>query len=390
MGSGDSRDPDAPRADGGVTPDCTVLPCRRCVPIDSMRVTALEYVNDHGVLTDYQKDFNSGGKKFSKPQWTSSHSYPVSFSMDTYIEVYLTIEVKPANACPEVGDIKGSTAAGAMFELKGWTFRPGLNKIYMIAHTALPHKIQTGDLEILWELSGTSVPLGFFDDFTWNMMYVTYDTPYNDTKLDNEVTEKRLKWICTLASGDTNGHDSLQKVHDFGGKFALGADTPDNHWMIATGLRCECVDLAKFYMLSAEILGLKTGEVLYLYPKLSKGTKESPNPQDMEAREVKTSVPAHDELHRWHGSDVPKEDLMLVDNNGGWNRYEACYKFTHPDKAGKMLTRYYAGGAAIYNTKEEVMKAVCKQTQWIFHVPKSHDPVRVCENPGPFPAESWK
>jgi hypothetical protein len=358
-----------------------------------MTVTALEYVNDHGLLTDYQKDFQSGGQKFSKPQWTSSpnsHSYPASYSIDKYIEVYLTVEVKPANACPEVGTIKGNTKQGVLFEVKDWTFRPGVNRIFMIARKALEHEIQIIDFEVLWEVSGTSVRLDFFGDTTWNTIYVTYDTPYNDTDLDNEVTEKRLKWICTLTNGDTNGHDSLQKIHDFSGGFALGANTPDPHWMIATGLRCECVDLAKFYMLSAEILGLKTGGVLYLYPKLSKGTKESPNPQDMDTRAVRTSVPPHGEYQRWHGSPVPTEDLMLVDNNGGWNRYEACYKFTHPDKAGKMLTRYYAGGAGIYDTKEEVMKAVCKETQWIFHVPKSYDPVRLCVNPGPSPAEKWK
>ena len=389
MGWFDSDDPDPPGTGGHAAPGCAVQPCP-CVPIAAMDIVALEYAHDHGLLTDHGKDFKSGGRRFSKPEWTPAHSYPVSYSMDQRVEVYLHVEVAPANACPEVGTIKGYLGDDVLFEVKDWTFRPGLNKIHATALQALAHKIQIIDFTILWEVHGTSVKLGFFSDTTWNTIYVTYDTPYNDTGLDNEVTEKRLKWICGLTNGDTNGHDSLTKVHDLGGGFALGADTPDPHWMIATGLRCECVDLAKFYMLSAEILGLRTGQVVYLYPKLAKGTKESSDPRDMEARAVKTSVPPHDENHLWHGGLVPNEDLMLVDNNGGWNRYEACYKFTHPDKAGKMLTRYYAGGASIYNTKEEVMKAVCKQTLWIFHRPKEHDPVKGCETPGPYPAEQWR
>jgi hypothetical protein len=231
MGWGDATDPAPPRSDRRMPANCTVQPCP-CVPMQSMRVTALEYVNDHGVLTNYQTDFKSGGQKYPKPEWTSSHAYPVSYSMDQYIELYLTVEVKPANACPEVGTLTGKTKGGLLFEAKNWTFRPGVNKIFMIAHTALQHEIQSGEFEVHWEVSGTSARLA---DTTSNMMYVTYDTPYNDTKdtkfeptdepsnhqdneitekrLDNEVTEPRLKWICTLTKGDTNGHDSLQKVH---------------------------------------------------------------------------------------------------------------------------------------------------------------------------------
>ena len=35
------------------------------------------------------------------------------------------------------------------------------------------------------------------------------------------------------------------------------------------------------------------------------------------------------------------------------------------------------------------MKAVCKQTVWIFQRPKEHDSVKLCLTPGPFPAEQW-
>jgi hypothetical protein len=177
------------------------------------------------------------------------------------------------------------------------------------------------------------------------------------------------------------------KLHTARNAFALNATTPHPHWGVAEGnIRCQCVDLTKFWMLAAEMLGLKTGEVVYLYPKLSKGTKESSNPEDRDLRSAKVSVPAHSESQLWHG----QEELMLVDNHFGWNAYEACFKFTHPDSAGKEKTRYYAGGAGVYDTAQEVMKDVCRETHWIFRVKKSSRPVRICENPGPSPAEKWK
>lgn len=384
MGWGsDSNDPAPLQSDRRMPANCTVQPCP-CVPIQTMRVTALEYVNDHGLLTDYRTDFKAGGQKYSKPQWTSSHSYPVSYSMDQYIEVYLTVEVKPANACPEVGTLTGKTKGGVLFEAKDWTFRPGLNKIFMIAHTALPHQVQSGNFDVRWEVSGTSARLA---DTTSNTMYVTYDTPYNDTELDNVVTEKRLQWVCNLTNGDTNGHDSMKKIHDARGKFSLNATTPRPHWDVAAGeIKCQCVDLAKFWMLTAEMLGLRTGKVVYLYPKLSKGTKESTNPEDPEVRSAKSSAPPHADLDRWHG----QEELIMMDDNDGWNAYEACYKFTHPDTAGNMKTKYYAGGAGVYDTPGQVMKDVCKESRWIFRVKGSRDPVRECTKPGPSPAERWK
>jgi hypothetical protein len=389
MGWGDSTDPAPPRSDRRMPANCTVQPCP-CVPIKTLSVQSLAFVGDHGVLTDYRKDFKAGGKKFPKPEFDwdrkDDHPVPVSYSMGQTIVVLLTFEVEPANACPEIGDIVGQGPEGISFRYTNHTFTPGINKVTIKAEKPLERKVQVLDFEVLWQAKGISAKFDFFADFTKNTVYVTYDTPYNDTGLDNEVTENRLRWVCNLTNGDSNGHDSLRKIHDFPG-FALGATTPDPHWLIATGrLQCECVDLAKFYMLSAEMLGLRTGEVVYLYPKLFKGTKESSNPQDMDTRAVKTSVPPHGE-YQSHGNT---EFLMFVDTHGGWNRYEACYKFTHPDKAGKMLTRYYAGGAGVYDTKEAVMKDVCKETQWIWEVPRSKDPVRICKNPGPYPAEKWK
>jgi hypothetical protein len=128
------------------------------------------------------------------------------------------------------------------------------------------------------------------------------------------------------------------------------------------------------------MLGIRAGRVVYLYPTLGKGTKVSTSPTDPETRKASSSTPPHDEIGRWHGT----EELTYIDNGGGWNAYEACYELDHKGKV-----RYYAGGAGIYEKPEQVMKAVCTKTIWIFRRPKSHQPIHECTRPGPYPAEVW-
>jgi hypothetical protein len=235
---------------------------------------------------------------------------------------------------------------------------------------------------------GVSAKFDFFSDFTVNRIYVTYNKPYNGTSWNNTVTEKRLEWLCSLTSGDYNGHDSVEKVHAKGGKYAVGAPIPKSHWEVAGGVRCECVDLSIFYMLASRMLGLKTGELMFLYPLPGKATKESTDSRDRASRLV-----MGDEHEGRHDVNRDTEELLLVDRSGGWNQYEACFKFTHPDKAGKMKTRYYAGGAGIHDTAHDVMKSVCQKTHWTYvtgHL-GSGEQVKesICHKPGPSPVDLW-
>ncbi len=58
-----------------------------------------------------------------------------------------------------------------------------------------------------------------------------------------------------------------------------------------------------------------------------------------------------------------------------------------------MKTRYYAGGAEVYNTAEEVMKSVCKTTHWTYITDLRDVGGRIgeniCYNPGPSPVDKW-
>ena len=84
------------------------------------------------------------------------------------------------------------------------------------------------------------------------------------------------------------------------------------------------------------------------------------------------------------------EEMRFYDKSGGKNRFEACYKFTHTDSSGTTVTKYYGGGAGIYDSAAAVMKDVCDRTVWVFlaHVLPDEE-WQDCTTPGPYPAEKW-
>jgi hypothetical protein len=304
--------------------------------------------------------------------------------MDKQVSVEIVIDVLPADACEETGTLRGEGPDGLVFEKKAVRFKPGRFTISITSDKKLPKKVRAFDFAIAWSAQGTSVAI--FPSSTRNRMFVTYDTPYNDTPYENGVTLKRMEWVCTLCNGDTNGHASVKKIHDSTASFDLSASTPSPHWKIAGGTTAQCMDLSKFYMLGTEMLGLRTGQVVYLYPKAGKTTKERTSPSEVERRSVAASTPAHPG-GTTHGSFNSNEEILLVDKNGGWNNYEACYKFTHADTTGAMKTRYYAGGANDYDTAQQVMQSVCKETQWTFE--GSGGGWSICTSPGPSPIDVW-
>lgn len=360
-------------------------PCeKKCKPITSIKIISLEFLSDHKLLKDYFKNWDDGGTRYAKPEWTSAHQYPVSHNMDKEVEVKIELEVLPSDACPETGDLKGEGPNGLLFEQKGFVFSAGKHTLSLKSDKKLEKKVKILDFKIAWKTAGVSVAVT--PASTSNKMYVTYDTPYNDTPFDNAVTEKRLEWVCNLCNGDTNGHESVKKIHDSTGTFDLSASIPLQRWEIAGGQSAQCMDLSKFYMLATEMLGLRTGEVVYLYPQPGKKTKESTSGSENERRSISGSTPAHASATT-HNKLNPNEEILLVDMSKGWNNFEACYKFTHPDTTGSMKTRYYAGGASIYDTPQEVMESVCSETHWTFE--SSLGGWSICTTPGPSPVDVW-
>jgi hypothetical protein len=353
-----------------------------CEPISGIKIVAVQFLSDHGVLKDYNAGWDGLGAPFPRTAWMPSTQHPVSHTMDMPVRIKVTIDVSPLNACPETGSLRGEGPGGLVFEKSPHTFQPGWQTITLDSDRNLPKEVQVLDFRIRWTAQGISASISPSE--TANTMYVTYDTPYNDTPYENEVTEKRLKWVCSLCASQSNGHDSVKKIHDSTGSYDLNSSTPSPLWNIAGGAHAQCMDLSSFYMLAAEMLGLKTGQVVYIYPKPGKTVKESTSGTDNETRPVAT--PPHP-AKTTHKVINPNEEVLMRDYSGGPNNYEACYKFTHPDTSGALKTRYYAGGADIYDTAEDVMKAVCKETHWVFETAPGD--WSICTNPGPSPIDKW-
>src|SRR5260370_39822175 len=119
--------PDGSPDDANPT-DCVTGTCP-CQPITSITILKIEYTSDHKLLQDYTTDWRNGGKVFPKPDWTAARQNPISHSMDKFVEITLTIEVKPPNACPETGTIHGVGLDKILFEKKGHTFTGGVTTI---------------------------------------------------------------------------------------------------------------------------------------------------------------------------------------------------------------------------------------------------------------------
>jgi hypothetical protein len=136
------------------------------------------------------------------------------------------------------------------------------------------------------------------------------------------------------------------------------------------------------------MLGLKGGELMFLYPLPGKSTKESTSSMDRASRMVMGT-----EHSDRHAKLSDSEELLLVDRSDGWNQYEACFKFAHPDKAGKTKTRYYAGGAGVHDTAHAVMQTVCQKTHWTYVsgrlVSTGQASETICKDPGPSPVDIW-
>ena len=359
--------------------------------ITSMKVIRLTFPKDHGLLTDNNTDWTTPGSRFSKPEWTfGKKSFPVSYQKKQSITVEVAFEVNPPTADATDADVTGTAAFGSLvFTATNQSFKGGVVTISASATEPLPDQVNIFTGDIAWSVN-TAKDGPFPAGSSWgHTIYTTYDIPYCSTSRDNEVTEKRLSFLCNLCKGQSNGHDSVKSIHDLTGRYVPQAPTPGKHWTIADGTPGQCIDLVFFYQLATEMLGLRAGQVVRIFPTLGKSFRESSSFADQpETRTISTSLPAH--VRTGHSTLQAEEELRFIDKHGDTNGFEACYKFTHPDSSGTTVTRYYGGGARVYDKVDDVMKDVCDRTVWVYlaHTIPDED-WQHCKSPGPYPAEQW-
>lgn len=315
----------------------------------------MTFKTDHDLLKNYDADWKDGGARFPKPEWTIASSHPVSHTMDKPVTIELEIEVAPADACPETGDLQGVGPGGMLFKKTGVSFSPGKKKIELKSDRNLEKKIQELNFQIDWTTTGTSVPIS--PSPTSNTMFVTMDTPV--TPRWPGVTLKRMRHAvkATGAAGSLDPHEIVKFVMAKWSSFNLG-QVYNNEWELADDARdpmtgnligADCQTIVRHTESVIRMVGCPgTTEFIVVWAKVPAPAVGIENP----AYSPNVSDPK-----QWYNSFNPpnpakaKWRATLVDGNGGSNRYEACLKFTH---AG--VKKYYAGGVGRKDSVNQVIR----------------------------------
>lgn len=345
---------DAAKAQSDKTCDDPKHPCpKKCKPIDAIRIVSVEFRSDHQLLKDHDKNWEDGGTRFKKPDWTPARSNPVSHTMDLPVELVLTFEVSPADACPEVGDIVGTGPGKLRFEKSGVSFTPGKQSLTLTSTEKLDKVIQALAFDISW--SATKVSAGFTPATTATTMFVTMDTP--STPRSPGVTLKRMRHAVAATGGaaSLDPHTIVKHVISKWNEFNLDVQF-DNEWELADDktfpvghkkagqlIGADCQTIVRHAESVIKMVGCPgKAEAIVVWAKVpspSKGEENAfPRPN------VVDPVQQHNTFRK---PDPKRSSWVagLVDGAGGLNKFEACLRFTHPE--GSKLpnaVRYYPGG----------------------------------------------
>ncbi len=351
--------------DASAPVDACVPPCP-CVPIAAIKILSVEFASDHNLLKNYAADWDDGGARFPKPEWTPANQHPISHTMDKPVELKVKIEVSPPNACPETGTLRGEGPGGMVFEKSGYTFRPGQDTIPLKSDRNLDKKIQELDFKVSWTTKGTSVSIS--PSQTANTMYVTMDTPTTPPRRPG-ITLKRMRQAvkATGGAGSVNPHGIVKHVMSKWSTFNLN-QVYDNEWELADDrtyppgdpkagqlVGADCQTIVRYTESVIKMVGCPgKAEFIVVWAKV-------PTPAHGEENPAYTPNVANPK--QWYNSFRPfdaakaKWRATLLDSSGGHNKYEACLRFTYPEASSAPADKkYYAGGVGVKNNPDEVIR----------------------------------
>jgi hypothetical protein len=419
-----------PIEQSGKAPGGAVLTCP-AKHILAVKLVSVTFTTDHGLLTDkftpsadMDKEIDRwmpGGKKYQDidaKEWKPDHSFPISQTKSTRLDLIAEFECEPADAGSVTGFV---TATSSQWTFTGKATFQGTNaaksntvKITMKGDD-LPEEIQKVRQTLSWEIevcgqthTAKSGP---------HVVYVTYDTPraINDRQSLNDngdfvfeaqplgITLKRMdRSVEMVEPGDTT--DPVQRTvfaFDPANPKKLAGSKVDlnrphvivshlmkqfkdyelnakkelekfNHptymnmgvggtWPIADFIKpsAECQAIVRFVRNVINQLGVPgTAETFYVYAK-----PEAPN--DAQESDQKQGYKKHALVDRaLADSDVGKRfppSHTRLDGGGtsmGFNQYEACLRFSFADPGAKSpLILYYGGGAGVYKDHHAVLRA---------------------------------
>ena len=252
----------------------------------------------------------------------------------------------------------------------------------------LAHLIDNTSLDLTWKITldgGTSyITLAS----TSNKLYVTGGAPGGGT-----TTIIRINRVTSECKGLVNENDIVAKLWEKvagPGAYSLGSPYPDPEWKILDGTPGECIAIANLFQKTIQMSGLTpgSGSVVYVYADTNKGSHENASASAYCVRDCQIGQNGHTTAHgATHHDENNSEKLTFKDKAGGWNNWEACYKYRQT--ANDPWIWYAAGtGGKSYASVQAVMNDICSQTRWRYCT-AGWQSLGTCEDPGPYPEATW-
>jgi hypothetical protein len=158
---------------------------------------SLNFISDQGVLTTNDYDWTDCNVTFSPPDWVAgtTTNNPISQTMNTPVELAMTVNVQPAKVPYTL------TGAGGLTFLSlgqsNITASGSDQELIMKSSNSLPNYVGINSIPITWTISAFSNAFKFSTNSGPHTIYTTYGTPVGSSP----ATQKRMSYICTLTRG---------------------------------------------------------------------------------------------------------------------------------------------------------------------------------------------
>ena len=358
---------------------------------NEIKILSVEFVSDHGVLLDHDKDWEDGGLRFAKPEWPKKagdpDGHPVSHTMEKPIELDVKVDFSgPRSKRSLSGTLTGINAKDGtkVFERR-WRFRRGEQTIQVKSVTPLSKKVQQLDVDWMWLIHGKGITalsfLGVKGVQSWPAqtrfeVLVTRAEP-STVPAFPDITHRRMKHAVAKVSSapSVDPHAIVKHLMSTFTEFNLGVN-PKNAWLLGEpGAVGDCRTIVRYVINILLMVGVPgDAKCVLVFEKLRDGFPSRSFLGDPTMRQLEREPTAGDffvtaeeptEDQKLGGLDKPalihpngKWKLILFDSHGGQNVFEACLKFTLTGD-----TVFHAGGVRDFKTKEEVI-TVFKSLSW--------------------------
>ena len=305
--------------------------CWFTVTVLQREVKSVEFLTDHGLLTDNTTNYTYGGTTYPTPEWVRKplRNCPISHTKNTNITVCVTVAVTPANVDFTLAGDGGF--AYLSFPTTNLTSTGSDQAVTLTANAPLPNCVTNITGGINWTIT-TSDSACKSNAWTSgpHRIYVTYATPTG-----TEATEKRISWVCSLANGkatlaeigDAIGPDATSHARFDPNKSIFGNPAMLTEWSVMDGTNADCGTLSTLMKSELDLVGALGSAVKYVYSRHDSWDRlvtDNPSFGDME--------------HRVPGNDATRLGFI----SGGWNNYEGCCLFQ---------SKYWMGGAGAAEAK---------------------------------------